>query len=85
MLNAFQPNQAPCKLLNFSGFAVHDEHFKAGIVVEMSVAGGDHQLMMRVLQIGQFVGDAMHVVVIDEGHGTDYCGIRVVRKNSDLL
>ena len=32
-------------------------------------------MILSVLQIGQFVCDAMRVVVIDEGHGADYRGI----------
>jgi hypothetical protein len=66
VLNAFQTNQAAGKLLNLGGFAMHDEYFKTGVMVEMSVAGGNHQFMLSVLQVGQFVGHAMGVMVINE-------------------
>jgi hypothetical protein len=51
VLNAFQTNQATCKSFNLSGFAVHNKHFKTGFVVEMGVAGRDHQFMVALVQI----------------------------------
>jgi len=45
---------------------MHDEHFETGIMIEMSVAGGDDQAMMFVLKLGQFLGDAVRVMIVDE-------------------
>ena len=56
---------------------MHDEHFKAGVVVEMGVTGGDHQFMVSVLQVSQLVGDAVRVVVIDQGDGSYHRDIRL--------
>ena len=45
---------------------MHDEHFETGIMIEMSVAGGDDQAMMFVLKLGQFLGDAVRLMIVDE-------------------
>jgi len=42
VLYAFQANEAASELLDLVGFAVHDENFEAGIVIEMCVGGRDN-------------------------------------------
>jgi hypothetical protein len=38
----------PAKRSQSGGLAVHNQHFETGIVVEMGVTGGDHQLVVRM-------------------------------------
>ena len=56
-------------------FAVDDQHFKAGIEIEMCVARGNDQVVVRVLRFSQLLGDAVGVMVEDEGDGADDGGI----------
>jgi hypothetical protein len=42
----------------------------------MRVAGRDHQFMLGVLQLGQLLGDAGGVVVVDEGDGSHNSSVR---------
>ena len=46
---------------------MHDEDFETGVVVEVSVAGGDDELVAGVLQLSEFVADSPGVVVVDKG------------------
>ena len=56
---------------------MHDQHFEAGIVVQVGMAGGDHQFVLRVLHLGQFFRDAAGVVVVDERDGANDNGVGV--------
>ena len=42
MLHAFEADQPIGKLFHMSRFSMHDQHFQAGIVVQVRMAGGDH-------------------------------------------
>ena len=66
MLYTLEADQHVGKLGNLGRLAVHDQYFKAGIVVQVRMAGGDHQFMVRVLRLGQLFRDAVRVVVEDE-------------------
>jgi hypothetical protein len=71
VLHAFQPDEPVGKLLDLAGFAMDDEHFKAGVMVKMRMTGGDYQMMEGVLQVGELFADAMGVVIVDERDGAD--------------
>ena len=49
----FRPMSRSAKCCTRAGLAVDDQHFKAGLVVEMRVAGGDNQVVVFVLRFGQ--------------------------------
>ena len=74
VLYAFQANEAACELLDLSRSSVHDEHLETRIVVEMRVAGRDHQLVMGMLDLRQLLCDSVSVMVVDKGDSTDYRG-----------
>ena len=76
MLHAFQRNEIAGELFHRRRLAMHDQHFQAGIVIQMRVAGGDHQFVMLMLQLGQFFADAVLVMVVDQGDGSHDDGIR---------
>ena len=44
VLNTLQSDQAPGEFLDPSGFAMDDEDFQAGIMVEVRMTGRDHQI-----------------------------------------
>ena len=49
MLHAFERDQLAGKGLDRRRFSVHDQHFQAGVVVQMGVACGDNQIVMFML------------------------------------
>ncbi len=49
VLHAFKADQQVSKVLDARGFTVHDEHFKTGIVIKMSVACGSLRIASRLL------------------------------------
>ena len=55
VLHAFEADEQVGEVLDAGGLAVDDEHFKAGVVIEMRVAGGDNQVVVLVLQLGEFL------------------------------
>ena len=71
MLDAFQADDQVCKLLHAARFTVDDQHFEAGIMVQMRVARRDNQVVMFVLGFGQLLGDPESMVVVDESDGAD--------------
>jgi len=71
VLHAFEAYENVGEVLDAGGIAMHDQHFKAGIVVEMRVTRGDQEVVVLVLYLGQLLGDSGGVVVEDEGHGAD--------------
>ena len=75
VLDTFEADEAVGELLDLGGFAVDDEDFEAGVVVEMGVAGGDDEVVEGVLEVGELLADAVGVMVIDEGDGADDGGV----------
>ena len=67
VLHAFQANEAIGKLGHLGRFAMDDQHFKAGVVIQVGMAGGDHQIVVCMLHLGELFRDAVGVVVVDEG------------------
>ena len=72
VLDAFKPDEPVGELANLRRPAMHDQHFKAGIVVEMCVARGDHHVVVSVLQFGQLLAYPGRVVVVDQRHRSDH-------------
>jgi hypothetical protein len=72
VLHSLQSDEAACELLDLSGPAVHNDDFKARIVIEMCVTGRDHQFVMGMLQFRQLLCDAASMMIVDKGHGADY-------------
>jgi hypothetical protein len=79
VLHAFQTDQAAGEHFDLSGFAMNNEDLKAGIMVEMRMTGGDHEVVICVLKFGQLFCNAVGVMVVDERDGTDYCLIGACR------
>jgi hypothetical protein len=75
VLDAFEPDETAGELLDARGFSVDDEDLEAGIVIEMGMAGGNDEIVAGVLKFGEFFGDAVGVVVVDEGDGADHGGV----------
>jgi hypothetical protein len=50
MLDTFQANQTAGEFLDLSRFAMDNEDFEAGIMVEMRVTRRDHKLVIGVLE-----------------------------------
>ena len=75
MLHAFQADDDVGKVLHARRFAVDDQHFKAGVEIEMSMARGNDEVMMRMLRLGQLFSDAVGVMVVNEGDGAHNGGI----------
>ena len=75
VLDAFEADEAFGEALDVGGGAVDDQHFEAGVVIEVGVAGGDDQVVVLVLEAGELVGDAVGVVVVDEGDSADDGGV----------
>lgn len=75
VLHASEADHAAGKFFYLARLAVDDEDFEAGVVVEVSVAGGDDQGVVGVLEFGQLLRDAVGVMVVDEGDGADDGGV----------
>ena len=71
VLHAFEADENVGEVLDAGRLAMDDEHFKAGIVVEMRVTRGDNQVVVLVLRFSELLGDAVGMVVEDEGDGAD--------------
>jgi hypothetical protein len=76
VLHAFCADELVSKRLNVSRFSPQHHDFQAVVMVEMSVDGGNDDLVMGVLQIGQLFREEAGVVVVDEGDGPDDEAIR---------
>lgn len=53
------------QLLDIAGPAAQDHHFKAGIVIEVSMKRRDHNLVMLMLKVGKFFRQKASVMIID--------------------
>lgn len=71
VLHTLETNQPVGKLLNLGGLAMNDQHLKTGFVIQVRMAGGNHQVMEGVLQIGEFFSDAVGMMIVDEGNRAD--------------
>lgn len=71
VLHTFEANNHVGEVLHARSIAVDNEHFKAGIVIKVRMAGGDNQVVMFVLRVGELLGDAEGVVVVDESDSAD--------------
>ncbi|MGA9463627.1 MAG: hypothetical protein WBV28_12620 [Terracidiphilus sp.] len=66
VLHAFQADQSASEFLDPSGLPVDDEDFQARIMVKMSMTGRDHQVVVCVLQFGQFLGYAVGMMIVNQ-------------------
>lgn len=83
VLNTFQANQAASECLDPSRFAMDDEDLQAGIMIEVRMAGRDHQFVVCVLKCGQLLANAVGVMVVDERDGANYRRIGIRRPFGD--
>ena len=51
MLDAFGADETIGDLLDFAGCTFNDDHFEAGIVIEMRVCRGDDDVVIFVLYV----------------------------------
>jgi hypothetical protein len=65
VLHTLQADHAPSEFFDLSGFPMDNEDLQTRIVIEMSVTRRNHQIVMRMLEFGKFLGYAMGVVVVD--------------------
>jgi hypothetical protein len=63
--NAFFGNHFLGELPNGLGWSLQAHRFEALVMVQMHVHGGCRQLMMRVVQYGQALGELTLVMVVD--------------------
>ena len=75
VLHAFEADENVGEMLDAVRLAVDDEHFKAGIEVEVGVARGDNQVMVLVLRFSELLGDAVGGMVVDKRDGADDGGV----------
>jgi hypothetical protein len=52
VLHAFEADENVGEVLDAGGITVDDQHFKAGVVVEMRVTRGNYQVVVLVLHLG---------------------------------
>lgn len=71
VLHAFEAYEPSSEHFDLRGLAADDKNFKAGVMIEMSMAGGDNEIVLSVLQLNQFFGDAVSVVIVDQRDGAD--------------
>ena len=83
VLHALEADKVVGKLRNARRLAVDDEHFEAGFVVKVGVAGGHDKVVILVLDFSQFFGDAMRVVIVYQRDGAHHRGIGGGRLLSD--
>src|ERR1022692_4808461 len=57
---------------DFHRLTPHHQHFQAMVVVQVDMQGGEDGVMVVVLDIGQLLVEQAHVMVIDQGDGSDY-------------
>ena len=69
MFDAFGGDQFVGDLLDGAGLAADNEHLKAVVVVEVDVEGGNDNLVVVVLDVGERGLDVLLVVVVNEGNG----------------
>ena len=80
MSDTFRTDEAVREFLYIPRFAPKRDDFKAEVVVQVHVQGGNDKGMALVLQIGQFLRQKPSVMVIDQGErayhrrvGSDDC------------
>ena len=83
VLHSFEADEPIGQLLDLRRLTVHDEHFEAGIEVEMSMAGRNDQLMVCVLDFGELLSDSVGVVIVDQSHRSNHRCIRNRRLLAD--
>jgi hypothetical protein len=71
VLDAFEADEKIGEVLDARSLAVDDQHFKAGVVIKMRMARGNHQVVVLVLRLREFLGDSVGVVVKDQSDGAD--------------
>ena len=76
VLHAFQTDQSAGEFFHLGRSSVNDKDFEARFVIEVGVACGDNEVMVGVLESGQFIRDAMRMVVVDQSDGTHHDGLR---------
>ena len=64
------------ELLNITRLPAQEHYFKAGVVIEMSMQSRDNNLVMFMLEVGEFFRKQASVMIIDQGHGSDDGGFR---------
>jgi hypothetical protein len=66
VLYAFGRDKFVSDLLNQPRFAAHDQNLQAIVVIEMDMEGGNNDLVVIVLDVGQCGLDVLFVVVVNQ-------------------
>ena len=74
-LAVFDPAQAEHvigQMLHLAGWSLHDDHFKAVLLVEMHMRRRQDISMMVVLRLGQLFREIRSMVVVNHGKGCNH-------------
>ena len=75
VLNALEPDKKIGETLDAGSLAVNNQHFQAGIEVQMRVTRRNNQVVVFVLHFRELLGDPMGMMVENQGHGADDGGL----------
>jgi len=79
MLDTLEADKAVRELLHLNRPAVDDQDFEARVVVKMRMTRGHDQIVVLVLQLGQFFANAVRMMIVDKSDGSDHRCIRSSR------
>ena len=77
-LNSAQSQHAVGNFLEAFAAAFHDDDFEAIVVVEVDMCCGQNHSPRRMLHFGELLSEIGHVMVVDQGQGSNN---RIVRPN----
>jgi len=66
-------------LLHVFRLAPQHDHLQTMIVIQMNVQRRHHALVMLVLQLGEFLAQQPHMVVVHDGHRSHHGGVGLLR------
>lgn len=75
MFDAFRGDQHVGHFADGGRFSADHEDFKAIVVIQMHVQGGEDVVVVIVLDGVEFFAEQTDVMVVDKGDGADYIGV----------
>ena len=77
VLDALGTDQPVGYHADIPALALDHQDLEAVMRIEVDMQSGDDGFIRLVLQLGQRVGQLVHLVVVDDGYGTDHVGMLV--------